>query len=376
MNANARVIGFIRLVLGLAVLFEAATVLPRLWTLTEPGMLRAPYIGSTEPISAPVAAVITVAWLIGSAGLALGVATLGAALLTAAAMASVLALDAQLYSNHAYLMATLCVLVGVGGGGRSLSLDSLRTSEAETTPRWALAAIRIQISIVYVFAALSKLNPEFLSGTVLTHFLRPDGPLALPVEWRTFELMAVVSITAVLIELLIGVGLWMRRWRRMAISAGLLLHLGMVLWGSQPYQLAIFAMVMFAGYLAFVAPARQSVTVVWDDSCGFCEGWVRWFRRLDWLDAVRLVPLSSLPVAGLMVDPIAAAHAMHAVANGSTSAGFRAVIRVVSVLPATFLAAGLLGLPFIRTVGDRTYEAVARRRTCSLPPPETRGAVP
>jgi predicted DCC family thiol-disulfide oxidoreductase YuxK len=108
--------------------------------------------------------------------------------------------------------------------------------------------------------------------------------------------------------------------------------------------------------------------VVWDDGCGFCAGWVRWFRRLDWLHALRFVPRSQLAASGLPVGEEAAARALQIILpGGRTKGGFAAVTRVMEILPVSYLWAPLLRLPPIAALGERIYRRVAARRSCELP---------
>jgi predicted DCC family thiol-disulfide oxidoreductase YuxK len=108
--------------------------------------------------------------------------------------------------------------------------------------------------------------------------------------------------------------------------------------------------------------------VVWDDGCGFCAGWVRWFRRLDWIGALQFVPRSALAGASLPVSEEAATEALQLVfPSGRVRSGFAAVVGVAELLPLAFLWAPLLRLPFVAAVGERVYRRVAARRTCPLP---------
>jgi predicted DCC family thiol-disulfide oxidoreductase YuxK len=114
--------------------------------------------------------------------------------------------------------------------------------------------------------------------------------------------------------------------------------------------------------------------VVWDDGCGFCAGWVRWFRRLDWLGVLRFVPISGLAASGLPVSPDEAVRAVQLVTGSRVHAGFAAVTRVAEALPVSFLWAPLLRLPPIAAVGEVLYRRVAIRRTCALPASTARAA--
>lgn len=67
-------------------------------------------------------------------------------------------IDKAAYLNHYYLVSVLALLMLVlplgrpRGGGLGPSL----------APRWALSALRLQIGLVYVFAGLAKLRPDWL----------------------------------------------------------------------------------------------------------------------------------------------------------------------------------------------------------------------
>ena len=51
-----------------------------------------------------------------------------------------------------------------------------------------------------------------------------------------------------------------------------------------PYLgLLVFTLLVWSVYVLFVDDRPQSRLVVWDDTCGFCRGWITWLRRLDWL---------------------------------------------------------------------------------------------
>lgn len=113
-------------------------------------------------------------------------------------------------------------------------------------------------------------------------------------------------------------------------------------------------------------PARNSAAkliVVWDDSCSFCAGWARLFRRLDWHARLDFRPLSGPMPPG--VDRDAAQQALQLVMpDGTVRAGYAAVVGIARHLPLTAPLAPFLTL--LRWPGDRIYRRVALRRTCSI----------
>jgi predicted DCC family thiol-disulfide oxidoreductase YuxK len=221
---------------------------------------------------------------------------------------------------------------------------------------------------VYGFAALSKVNLTYLSGSVVASYLRREGPLAVPEAWRSVEPMMVLAILSICLEAFVAIGLWLPRWRPAALVAGLGLHIGISAWLNPTFQITVFSLLMLPLYLLFLE-TRPARVVVWDDGCGFCGTWVRWFRRLDWLRALRFVPRSELASAGLPVSEDEAARALQLVTLRRVRSGFGAVTGVAELLPISFLWAPLLRLPLVAAVGHRVYERVAARRSCELPQP-------
>ncbi|NHA00028.1 hypothetical protein G5V59_06870 [Nocardioides sp. W3-2-3] len=100
------------------------------------------------------------------------------------------------------------------------------------------------VSACYLFAGLSKANPEFLSGHLIGS-LSPD--------WVPARLAAWATVPA---EIGIGLGLWWRRVRRLAPALGVLLHLSIVVLLSAPVVFTAFALLCLTGYpLVWTWPA-------------------------------------------------------------------------------------------------------------------------
>ena len=237
-------------------------------------------------------------WLVGGVMLMLGWHTrVGGTMLTVALAVALLS-DQQTYSNHLYLMLPVAALLTVADSGAAVSLDARRAGERDWVPGWPVWLLCAQISIVYAFAALAKLNPDFLSGSVVASYLRRDGLLAVPAAWRSLEPMLVMSLFAICSEAFLAFALWIPRWRPAALVVGLGLHLFIAGFLVPTGPLFVFSLLMLPLYLLFLDVAPEARVVVWDDGCGFCATWVRWFRRLDWMHALRFVPRSPAGVGG------------------------------------------------------------------------------
>jgi predicted DCC family thiol-disulfide oxidoreductase YuxK len=367
-RAPARPLALARIGASLAILLELPNSAETLLRLTNPAVIHAPYLPFAPRMSEPMAWLLIGLWLVGGVMLMLGWHTrVGGTLLTMALAVALLS-DQQTYSNHLYLMLPVAALLTVAESGAAVSLDARRAGGRDWVPGWPVWLLCAQISIVYAFAALAKLNPDFLSGSVVASYLRRDGLLAVPAAWRSLEPMLVMSLFAICSEAFLAFALWIPRWRPAALVVGLGLHLFIAGWLVPTGPLFVFSLLMLPLYLLFLDVAPEARVVVWDDGCGFCATWVRWFRRLDWMHALRFVPRSQLASAALPVNEDAAARALQIVLpSGEVRGGFAAVTGVAEVLAVSYLWAPVLRVWPIAAVGEAVYRRVAQRRKCELP---------
>ncbi len=367
-RASPRALGVVRITVGLAATLKALELAPVLARMDDPATLRIPYLDGLD-ITGAGAAVLLAAWVVSAALFAIGARTTVSGVTLGVLLAGIFVSDQQLYSNHLYLLILLVGLLTIGRAGSALSIDAWLGRGRDEVPAWPIALLRAQVSIVYGFAALAKLNAAYLSGSVVAAYLRRDGPIAIPDGWRTFEVMATLSILSILAEGFVAIGLWLPRWRAAALVVGLGLHLTIAIWFDPPIQLLIFGLMILPAYLLFVDTRPRSRALVWDDSCGFCGRIMTWVRRLDWLHVIDPIPSSDAKAReALGVSQAEADQAIQLVwhSTGRRASGFAAVQRVLQVLPVSFLWAPLLRLPPIMALGERAYRRVAARRSCNV----------
>jgi len=162
--------------------------------------------------------------------------------------------------------------------------------------------------------------------------------------------------------------LWMPAVRPWALVVGFGLHGLVPLLMGPDVGLVVFTLLVWSVYILFVDAAPRSRLVVWDDTCGFCRGWVRWLRRLDWLDVHRFEGSSRAEVlaeAGVSAEE--ASEEIKVRAGTRTFGGFAAIVAILEVLPVGFLWARALTLPPVSWLGAAAYRRVARQRHCLLP---------
>jgi hypothetical protein len=240
-----------RVIVGVASLAGAVEAAHLLSHLLAPAVLRLPYTpGLPDPPPAAVPALIA-AWSAAAVAFTLGWRTHAAGAVLAATMGYALLLDQQSYSNHQYLLVVVVVLLTLADCGAAASVDAWRGRGRPVVPAWPVLLLKLQLTVVYGFTALAKLNLVYLSGALLAGGLRTGGWLPVPTSWQIVEVMSPLAVASVLIEVVLAAALWLPRWRRPAAALGVAFHATMIWTMSVPFSLAIFAAGMLALYALF-----------------------------------------------------------------------------------------------------------------------------
>jgi hypothetical protein len=159
------------------------------------------------------------------------------------------------FNNHCYLLLLLSFLLIFIRADRSFSLDALRDPgvSRRTIPFWNIFLLRAQLCLVYFFAAIPKLYPDFLGGRQMSMFLITQDKLHLLNTFVPMDLAVIFSTYAALIfDLTIGFFLCYKRTRRVAVLVTILFH---VLNGYM-FPIGIFPYLMIASLILFVDPDK------------------------------------------------------------------------------------------------------------------------
>jgi len=262
-------------------------------------------------------------------------------------------------------------------------------SEKDQEPR----LICYQVMVLYLGGALNKLlasdwrNGEFFSywGHVYVNeklFLWAVSRLS----WSFVSL--VLSWTTIVTEVVILIGLLVRRFRAWTIWLGLVFHGSTIFLTGRPFGFFMFALP--ASYLAFV-DWPQRMTMLYDGDCSFCTRTRNFFHRFEFSDAIVWIPYQSAPDRhDIPVEVLR--KKIHLIAGHGISSGFRAFQKLLLYNPATYLALAvvlsisevlsvqrwlvypllLLFSPWIAPIGDVVYQRIARDRhslTTAVPTP-------
>lgn len=151
-----------------------------------------------------------------------------AAALLSLGYTALLLLEETEYINHFYLYALVAAVLTCLPAHRAASADvrAGRVRPAATAPAWTRAVLLFQIGLVYVFAALAKLNPDWLAARPLTVWLgaKADYPLIGPLLARPAAAWLLSYGGIVFDALVVPLLLW-RRSRPWAFGAAALFHL-------------------------------------------------------------------------------------------------------------------------------------------------------
>jgi hypothetical protein len=268
-RTDSRPVAIVRTLVGLAAIGFALEAWINIGHVLSPEVVDMLYVVWYPILPAAVLPLFIGVWLCAALAFGIGLCTRVAGAILTLSMSYTLFLDQQLYSNHLYLATLVVLLLTIAESGARFSLDARRSGGRDLILAWPIVLLKIEISIVYFYAALLKVNSQYLSGAMLSTFWPLNQLAAQPggLAW-VLPFLAVVSIVT---ELFLAFALWMPRLRWLALAVGVGFHM-LIIWtgGSQPgipdIPFTIFALVTVAPYaLFFDFPARQAALPEYSD---------------------------------------------------------------------------------------------------------------
>ena len=156
------------------------------------------------------------------------------------------------YNNHYYLLCLLSWLMVFLPAAKDLSWDARALGKSQNRmPSWVLILLIGQVWIVFTYAALAKLYPDWLDGTVIALFM--DGKKNYPIigPWlQNNTVQQIIIWGGIFFDALIIPALF---WRRTRVAA-FILSLGFHLFNSIVFQIGIFPYMSIAFALLFFSP--------------------------------------------------------------------------------------------------------------------------
>ncbi len=162
-------------------------------------------------------------------------------------------LDRSTYLNHYYLVSILAALMLLMPVSAIWSMDARREGPKRSIPSWPVNALRLQLGLVYFFAGVAKLRPDWLlEGQPLVTWLARYADLPVIGPWLDQPWVAIaMSWAGCLFDLSIAFFLWHRRTRRFAYVAVVAFHA----MTAALFSIGIFPWLMIAATTIFFAPS-------------------------------------------------------------------------------------------------------------------------
>ncbi|MDE0098390.1 MAG: HTTM domain-containing protein [Truepera sp.] len=253
---DPRPLALFRIAFGLLMLFATGRFVARGWVVDlyiAPG-LHFPYYGFGWVAPLPDAWMVLpfVGMMLTATGIALGLFTRVATLGFFATFSYVELIDKTPYLNHYYFVSLLTLLLAFMPTHRALSLD-LRLGRVHPgpVPAWCLEVLRIQLALVYLFAGIAKLDPDWWQRALPLRIWLPNHgevPLLGPL-FREIWVAFAMSWAGLAFDLTIPFWLWWRRTRPLAYMVVVTFHLLTALLfpiGMFPWIMMIVALVFFS----------------------------------------------------------------------------------------------------------------------------------
>lgn len=189
--------------------------------------------------------------LAGAAGLALGLLPRLTALVFTVSFTYLYLIDLSFYNNHYYLWSLLGILFMVVDTQNSYSIiDFFRKDFSKRVSSMAVQSFKLLVSIVYLYAAVVKVNADWMSGYPLIMKFEAMGLAGS--EWIGLGM----SYGGLLFDFFMAFGLWFlaKKWYVA------LFYIGFHISNSFLFPIGMFPFVMIAAWLLFAAPVKSLKT--------------------------------------------------------------------------------------------------------------------
>jgi len=154
------------------------------------------------------------------------------------------------YNNHYYLLILLCGLMALLPANQYHSIDAKQNPEisAISMPNWCRWIVIIQLWIVYTFASIAKLYPDWLDHTVAQRLMaaRSNYPIVGDLLQQTWT-HQIITYMGIGFDMFIIPLLLIKQTRKWAFFASIFFHL----FNSIVFQIGIFPYLSLAFALFF-----------------------------------------------------------------------------------------------------------------------------
>jgi hypothetical protein len=241
-------VGVCRIGMGIAMFGRGLkTARDLYWLQYDPLTIQASlYAWAPRLDTMPEILLVSATWLAAAVSLTVGYRARLSAAVLAATILFLHVVDQNFWAHHMYFLGLMMFLFVFVDADAAFSIRAWRGDGRREITAWPILLVKIQLSLVYFFTAISKINPVFLSG----HVLMRD--MALPADFVSPALAAGVATITVACELFLSCALWVPRLRAIGIAIGTVLHLLVPVWFGPYAGLVVFSVATLSLYALFV----------------------------------------------------------------------------------------------------------------------------
>ena len=205
--------------------------------------------------------------LIASVTLTLGLFTRISSFVVLVALIAFARRDSTVFNSGDGLIRNLVLLTALAPAGASLSLDRLRRTrdrfwEFPKRAPWALRLIQIQVSLLYLSTVYQKTRgTDWGDGTAVSYALRVKDIERFPLPdgiTHSVDLAHLTTYGTLMVELALGVLIWVPKLRPWVLVAGVGMHLTI----DYSIRVGFFSYAIFVSYLAFVTPGAAEWVIL------------------------------------------------------------------------------------------------------------------
>ena len=189
-------------------------------------------------------------------------------------------IDKTTYLNHYYFISLAGMLLCILPTHRAWSLDARRLRSDGAVPRWTVWALRSQVAVVYAFAGLAKLNPDWLLNAAPLRIWLPQHAELPLIGSLLDELWVAYALSWAGAAFDLTVVAWLLWGRSRPIAFVVLIAFHLIT--GQLFMIGVFPWMMIAAALIFFAPD--------------------WPRRLQWFRPARRPEPATAPERRAVAD--------------------------------------------------------------------------
>src|SRR5699024_5941783 len=157
------------------------------------------------------------------------------------------------YNNHFYLLILLCIFIIIFLALKYFSIDVRKNPSIKSNamPNWVPIIFILQMGIFYTFAALAKIYPDWLDGTVATNLMKSKEDYFLIGSFlqQKWVIWSIVYFGIFFDFLIVPLLIW-KKTRKLAFITGVFFHL----FNSIVFQIGIFPYLGIGLFIFFFPP--------------------------------------------------------------------------------------------------------------------------